>query len=109
MSQDVEEGIKRLFDASRPHFVIWVWLCDPEKLAHFCVQKTKRLLLPEGNPLHYASMCELNAMVKFLVVQHPWDVDSYASYEQHTPLHFASTRGHIELIHWLIKHSVEIC
>jgi len=29
VAQEVEEGLKELFDPDKPHLLIWVWICDP--------------------------------------------------------------------------------
>jgi len=29
VSQNIEEGMKQLFDSSRPHLAVWVWIRDP--------------------------------------------------------------------------------
>jgi hypothetical protein len=29
VSQNAGEGVKWLFDTRKPHFMIWLWICDP--------------------------------------------------------------------------------
>jgi ankyrin repeat protein len=46
--------------------------------------------------------------VKFLAIEHRQDVDSRGSYNKSTALHLASSEGHVEATHILIKHSANL-
>src|SRR6266849_9075955 len=59
VSGNVEDGMKRLFDPSKPHLAIWVWIYDPERFVWDQGSGAERPLQPRGSPLHYAVLCGL--------------------------------------------------
>ena len=104
---NVEHGMKQLFDPSKPHLTIWVWIYDPACLWH-TDERSKRPSLPLGGPLHYAALCGLHTMVPYLVVEHSQDVNAWGLYKKSTPLHWASFRGHVEVVRALLKHGADV-
>jgi ankyrin repeat protein len=104
VSPHVEHGIKHLFDPSKPHLEVWVWIHDPEMLSQ---AQTKRAETPpplRGTPLHYAAICGLHAVAESLVTEHLQDVHSQGFNDKSTPMHAAASRGHAEVIRVLLKH-----
>ena len=49
VSEYTEEGLKHLFDPSKPHLSIWIWIFDPRNLLIWPS-------LPGATPLHYAAV-----------------------------------------------------
>ena len=106
VSENVEEGMKRLLDTSKPHLAIWVWLCILEiprtQTRH---GRAKRPLPSVGSFLQYA-------------VEHLRDSDVHAQ-QGHgadamvqeadlcTPLLFALLKGSVNLTRWLVKHGAD--
>jgi ankyrin repeat protein len=107
VSQEAEEGMKQLFDASKPHFATWLWISDPIWRRN-PRRRAERPLLPRGTPLHYAAFCGLHTIVKSLSVQHPEHLHSRAVYDKSTPLHLASGRGYLAIARVLVEHGVAV-
>ena len=106
-TMEVEEGVKQLFDPTKPHFTIWTWIYDPIHPRTQCEQGE----IPSSssrNPLHYAAFLGLRAVVEFLVTEHSEDVDSQDIDDKSTPLHLASGAGHVEVAHFLVEHRASI-
>ena len=97
---NVEDGMKQLFDPNKSHFAIWVWIFDPATWRR--VQRAETPSQPRGTPLHYAAVCGLESIVKFLVVEHAQDIQSRA-FEESTPLHEAASRGHVGVTRLLLE------
>ena len=51
VAQNAEEGIKQLFDPSKPHPTIWLWIYDPIRP----YTRAERLSPLRATPLHYAT------------------------------------------------------
>ncbi len=102
-SENVEDGMKQLFDSRKPHFAIWVWIHDVQLLSWRRIERTKVPFRPRGTPLHYAARCGLQAVVKFLVVERPQDVHSWGFEDMSTPLHGAASGGHVDAARVLLE------
>jgi hypothetical protein len=104
VSQDVEDGMKQLFDPRKSHLAVWVWIYDPE-LPFW--RQTERGEIPSGlrgTALHYAALCGLRRIVKWLITEHSQDVQVLGLDNNSTPLHLASSQGHVELARVLLDH-----
>jgi ankyrin repeat protein len=108
VSKNVDEGTKRLFDKTKPHFVIWLWICDPTVYSWNRHELSARPLPPRGTPLHYAAFCGLHEVVKALVIEHRDDVNSHTFDNESTPLHLASRWGHTEVARILVEHGADM-
>ena len=106
VSQRAEDGIKRLFDPSKPHLAIWSWITQPDP-GYFMASPR---LTPSslGNPLHYAAACGLHAVVKSLAIEHSQHVNALCHSRRATPLHLASGEGHLEVARVLIEHGADV-
>jgi cytohesin len=102
VSANAEEGMKQLFDPSKRHLGIWLWIYDPELGWWQRKERDGRSLTPRGPALHYAALCGLERVVEYLVIAHSQDVHSRA-FGESTALHGASRRGHIEVVRILHK------
>src|SRR6267142_2301370 len=119
VSQYAEEGMKQLFDASKPHFAIWLWIYDPiRRQCHMYdpvqrefqepeKERTEKPLPPLGNPIHYAAFCGLHTAVKFLIIARSQDVHSRGLNDNSTPLHLASIKGHVQVTRFLVEHGAD--
>jgi hypothetical protein len=79
VSSRLHKGMEYLFDANKPHFKVWLTLCDidtmPNYDAIFC------LFVPYNNkspaaPLYYAALCGFHNLVEHLITKHPQDVNA---------------------------------
>ena len=103
----VEDGTKQLFDPTKPHFAVWVWIHDLEDRYWRREKRGKRPSEPRGTPLHYAALCGLDVIVNFLMVEHAQDVDSPGFDRRSTALHLASARGHVEVARALLDNGAD--
>lgn len=106
VSGNVEDGMKQLFDPSESHFGIWIWIFDPATWRR--VQRAERPSQPKGTPLHYAAICGLESIVKFLIVEHSQDVHSREFEEESSPLHEAASRGHVGVARLLLECGADV-
>jgi ankyrin repeat protein len=107
VAQKVEEGLKVLFDPDKPHLSIWVWICDP-RTPSMDPERAERPSAPGGTPLHYAAVCGLQDIAKFLAIEHSRDLNSGGFDDESTPLHMASTYGHVEVARVLVEHGADM-
>jgi ankyrin repeat protein len=108
VAQNVEEGMKQLFDQTKPFLSIWLWIHDPTVPAW---QRRKEIASPfpqPGTPLHYAAFCGLHGMAKLLAIGNPKDVNSCRFYGLLTPLHLTSREGHVDVARMLMKHGADV-
>ena len=106
VSSEVKDGMKRLFDPSKCHLSVWVWIYDPEEPWH----KSKRFEChgeERATPLHYAAVCNMNDIVTFLIVEHSQDVNARGFDGKETPLQVSSRLGHVEVARVLLKHGAD--
>jgi ankyrin repeat protein len=102
----MEDGMKQLFDPNKPHLAVWVWIYDPEEPWHRGEREGPSP--PSGTPLHYAAHYGLDAMVKYLIIEHAQDVNARGLYKKLTPLHQASARGHVTVVRVLLEHDADV-
>ena len=107
VSLKVEDGMKRLFDPNCFHFAVWVWIHDLEDRYWRRGKRGESPSPPRGTPLHYASLCGLDAIVKFLVIDRSEDVDSRGFDDGSTALHLASRKGYVELARFLLDNGAD--
>jgi ankyrin repeat protein len=98
VSRNVENGIKQLFDPSKPHLTVCVWICDPAVPRWDRREREKRPLGLHQTFLHYAASWGLHSIVEWLIIELSQNVCSQRSTDDATPLHLASNNGHIELL-----------
>jgi ankyrin repeat protein len=98
VSQNVEDGLKQLFDPRNPHLAVCLWIYDPRGL-----NPTERLLTPLRISLHYAALWGFHFIVEFLVIERSQNVRSRGFSDNVTPLHLASARGHVKTARMLIE------
>jgi len=107
VSQHAVEGMKELFDQTRAHFSIWLWIHNPTVPYWDLRKRAEGPSLPYGSPLHYAAFCGLQDVAKILAFEHPQDVNSQSFSDMSTPLHLASKNGHVDLALMLIERCAD--
>ena len=105
VSQNVEDGLKQLFDPRNPHLAVCVWIYDPR----IQNRRAERSWLPRlRTSLHYAALWGLHFIVEFLVIECSQDVRLRGFYDKVTPLHLASAHGHVKTVRMLIEHGADV-
>ena len=108
VSLKVEVGMKRLFDPNSFHFAVWVWIHDLEDRYWHREKRGECPSAPRGTPLHYASLCGLPTIVRFLIIDHSQDADSRGFVDESTALHLASRRGYVEIARFLLDNGADM-
>jgi len=108
VSQDAVEGMKQLFDRTKPHLSIWLWIYDPT--IHFWKRRKRaeRPSPPGRNPLHYAAFCGLHEIAKILAIENPQDVNSQSVSSGASPLYLASRGGHVGVARMLVERGADV-
>ena len=99
VSQNVEAGMKQLFDRTKPYLSIWLGIHDPTKSGPFP---------PRGTPLHYAAFCGLHDIAKILATEYPEDVNSQSFDDALTPLHLTLKEKFMDVAWMLIEHGANV-
>jgi len=108
VSQDAVEGMKQLFDLTKPHLSIWLWIHDPTVPSWNRRKRAEGPSPPCGTPLHYAAFCGLHDIAKIKAIEHPEGVNSRRFDGASTPLHLASMNGHVDLTRMLIERGADV-
>jgi ankyrin repeat protein len=107
VSSNVQDGMKRLFDPSKGHFTVWVWLWDIEDAWH-PPELSERPEKTRATPLHYAAFCGMRDVAAFLIVEHSQDVNARGFEKEETPLQVASRQGQADVAQLLLEHGADI-
>ena len=103
VSLKVQDGMKRLFDPSKYHLSVWVWIYDPEPFGRR-YERYERPAEARATPLHYAAVCNMRDIATFLIVEHSQDVNARGFDDEETPLHVSSRHEHVEISRVLLEH-----
>ena len=109
VSPKVQDGMKRMFDPSKCHFSVWVWIYDPQ-LSGRRSERSERSERPaevRATPLHYAAFFGMRDIATFLIIEHSQDVNARGFDYEETPLHVSSSRGHVELVRVLVEYGAD--
>jgi ankyrin repeat protein len=108
VSRNVEDGIKQLFDPSKPHIAICVWIYDPTRSKLIQWPRDETPLPLSGTFLHYAASWGLHPVLEFLIIECSQNVCSRDSTHGDTPLHLASQNGHMKAACKLIERGADV-
>jgi ankyrin repeat protein len=107
VSGKVEDGMELLFDPTKFHFSVWVWIYDLEDPYWRREKRGKIPSQPRGTPLHYAALCGFPTVVKFLLIEHSQEIDTLGFDNNSTALHLACRRGHVEVVYVLLDSGAD--
>jgi len=108
VSQNVEEGMKRLFDQTKPYLSIWLWIHDPTVYSQQRREEAEGPFPPRGTPLHYAAFCGLYNISMILATDYPKDVNSQSFDNASTPLHLTSREGYADVARMLVERGADV-
>ena len=106
VSSKVQDGMKRLFEPSKYHLSVWVWIYDPEDPWRRS-RRSGRPAVARATPLHYAAVCNMHCIPPLLIAEHSQDVNALAFDRDETPLHVSSRLGHVEITRVLLEHGAD--
>jgi len=95
----IQDGMDLLFDKDKPHFGIWVWVCDVDRYSHD--SSTTHPKKPDAVPLYYAALCGFRGLVERLLPAHPEDLNAEGG-EWGAPLNAALVQGHLDIALFLL-------
>jgi hypothetical protein len=82
VSSRLQRGMEYLFDTNKPHFNVWLTLCDIDTYPNG--DATFYRFAPFGKspaaPLYYAALCGFRDLVEHLITKHPQDVNADGGY-----------------------------
>jgi hypothetical protein len=82
VSSRLHKGMEYLFDANKPHFKVWLTLCDIDTKPNY--GSTFGIFAPYDRspaaPLYYAALCGFHDLVEHLINNHPEDVNADGGY-----------------------------
>jgi Ankyrin repeats (3 copies) len=82
VSSRLLKGMEYLFDANKPHFKVWLTLCDRDTCPNG--DATFYWFVPDDKspaaPLYYAALCGFHDLVEHLITKHPQDVNADGGY-----------------------------
>ena len=93
----VEDGMKSLFDPTKPHFATWTRLYDID------VESGEMLPSEKPSPLYYAALCGFHGIVSHLLVKHPQDVDAFGG-SLEFPFFAAICGNHLQAAELFLQH-----
>jgi ankyrin repeat protein len=108
VSSKVQDGMKRLFDPSKNHLLIWDWIYSPD--SDDPGLRSARSEYPteaRATPLQYAALCNMYDIATFLILEHSQDVNARGFEREETPLHVSSRLGYVEIARVLLKHGAD--
>ena len=82
VSSRLHKGMRYLFDANKPHFEVWLTLCDIDTESND--DATFYEFAPydksPATPLYYAALCGFHDLAEHLIIKHPQDVNADGGY-----------------------------
>ncbi|KAH9167691.1 hypothetical protein EDB89DRAFT_2232237 [Lactarius sanguifluus] len=106
----VEDGMRRLFDPTKPYFAAWVKLFNIDKTWYSFVDQSD--VPPESTSsrkayaplcLYYAASCGFHDLTKYLIVEYPQHVNARVGLNK-SPLAAALGNKHIQVAELLHQH-----
>ena len=110
VSPGLHKGMEYLFDANKPHFKVWLTLCDIDAYDSDS-GATFKLIVPHrkfrAGPLYYAALCGFYEIVEHLITKHPQDVNADGG-NYVRPLVAALAGGHFQTADLLRRNGADL-
>jgi hypothetical protein len=103
VSSQIEDGMRRLFDSTKPYFATWLRLHDIDD--HWTQFENSWATC--GSPLYYASLCGFHDLAKDIIDVHPEQVNATGG-RHRSPLAAALYKGHFHVADLLHQHGATI-
>ena len=106
VSPKIQNAMMYLFDPSKHHLPVWVWIYDPISPWRRRSDRSEYPSQLRASPLHYAAATGIHDIVELLIISHPRDVNSRCL-DNKTALSIASQKGHSKVARVLLEHGVD--
>ena len=107
VSPCLHKGMEYLFDANKPHFNVWLVLCDIDTRPSDDIDAAFHFFAPYDKspaaPLYYAALCGFRDLVEHLIIMHPQGVNADGGYHVR-PLMAALAGQHFQTAD-LLRHN----
>ena len=103
VSLQIEDGIRRLFDPTKPYFSAWLRLYNIDD--HW--NQFGNAWVARGSPLYYASLCGFRDLADSIIKGHPEQVNATGG-RLHSPLAAALCKGHFHVAELLLQHGASV-
>jgi ankyrin repeat protein len=82
VSSRLHKGMEYIFDANKPHFKVWVALCDIDTKPNYgaTFYHFAQFDKSPAAPLYYAALCGFQDLVEHLITKHLQDVNADGGY-----------------------------
>ena len=82
VSSLLHQGMEYLFDTNKPHFNVWLTLCDIDTMPNYgaAIYWFATSRKSPATPLYYAALCGFRDLVEHLITKHPQDVNANGGY-----------------------------
>ena len=109
VSSRIKDGMECLFDASKPQFATWLWICndDHQSQRQGRSMNTMSPMQPEAVPLYYAAMLGFHDLAEHIIAEYPEHVNARGGREE-TPMHVAADAGHADILSLLHEHGADL-
>ena len=103
VSLQIEDGIQRLFDPTKPYFSTWLRLYNIDD--HW--SQSGNAWVARGSPLYYASLCGFRDLAEHIIKGHPDQVNATGG-RRHSPLAAALSKGYFHVAELLLQHGASV-
>ena len=103
VSSQIEDGMQRLFDPSKPHFATWLRLHNIDD--HWT--QSGNAWVARGSPLYYASLCGFRDLAEHIIKGHPEQINVTGG-RRHSSLAAALFKGHFHVAELLLQHGASV-
>ena len=103
VSLQMEDGVRRLFDPTKPYFTTWLRLYNIDD--HW--NRSGNAWVTRGSPLYYASLCGFRDLAEHIIKLHPEQVNATGG-RRHSPLAAALSKGHFHVAELLLQHGASM-
>ena len=104
VSSSVNDWMKFLFDADKPHFATWLWIWDGDRDKGM---STLRPATAEAVPLYHAARLGFRDLADHLIADHSEHVSAQGGREP-SLMHVAARGGYTDIISLLLEHGAAV-
>ena len=104
----IQDTMKSLFDTKNSHLAAWNWIHDIDVPGQRSMDDLPEYPPPrQATALYYATLCGFGWLVDHLIATQAEDVSESPRHGR-SPLHVASHKGYVDIIHVLLEHGANV-